>query len=134
MGLGGDAREALHEVERRAFGRQDGAAGTFDGHDDIAFGHGVAVVAQEADRQAAVDQVEDSLAHLGTAEDALLLGHHLGRAGGRGRNAGQGGVVAVAHILAQGHFDQFVKVLDSRHNCLYFCIIQYFPTPLRGLF
>ena len=128
-GLGGDAGEALHEVERRALGGEDAAAVPLDGHQHIALGHVLDVVLEEGDFQRAVDQHEHPLAHFGAAEDALLLGHHLGSALGRRRDARQGGVVAVAHVLAQGRFYQLVKIRNLHHNYLDVLYIHLYRGP-----
>ena len=91
---------------------------TLNGHDDVTLGQTVAIVLQEVHFQRVVDDAEDPLPHLGAAEDAVGFGHHLGGVLRLGGYAGQRGVVAVAHVFAQGRFNQFVKVLNMRHNYL----------------
>ncbi len=118
VGLGGDAREALHEVESSAFGSEDGTGMSLDGHQDLALGDGVTIVLEEGHGEAVVHDFEHTFAHLGATEDAILFGHHLGGAAGRRGYAGEGGMVAVADVLAEGHFNQFVKVVNVHHNSL----------------
>ena len=118
MRLGGYAREALHDVEGRAFGREYRARGAFDAHDHIAFFHSLAVVHQQGHLQFRVYQIKNTFANLGTAQYALLLGHHLGAALRRCRYAGQGRVVSIANVFPQGHSDEFVKVVYLVHNRL----------------
>ena len=105
----------------------------FDGEHHIAHCHGVAIVLQKAYFQGAIDHLEHSLSHFGAAEHTGLLGHHLGLADGIGRNACQRRVVAIANILAQGHSNQFVEIVNLHHNRMVLWLILKFPPPLSGV-
>ncbi len=104
-GLGGDAGEALHEVQGCALGGEDGARRTLDGHHNLALEDSIPVVFQKIHSQIIINYLKHPFAHFGATKDAILFGHHLGRALGRGRDAGERGVVAIADILAECHFD-----------------------------
>ena len=103
--LRGDTAHALHEVERRALSGEDGGTMAADRHHHIASADAVAVGPQQGDLQGGVHRMEHRRRHFAAAEHAALFGHHLGLAHRVGRNTGQCGVVAVAHVLAQGHSD-----------------------------
>ena len=118
VGLGGDAGKALHKVEGSALGGEDAAGMPLDGHEDIALVYRGSVGDKNVDSQTIVHDFEDTLAHLDAAKDTILLGNHLGRVDGVGRNAGEGGMVAVAHVFAQSHFDEFIQIVNVRHNSL----------------
>ena len=105
VGLGSDAGEALHEVESGTLGGEDGTRGALDGHHYLTFEDSIAIVFQKIYNQIIIHYLKHSLTHFGATEDAILFGHHFGRSLSGRRDAGKGGVVAVADILAECHFD-----------------------------
>ena len=106
-GEGGDAAEALEEVERGAFGRKEGAGRTVGGEDEGAGGELVAVVFLEGDFDGGIDLAEDLRGGGGAGEGGGFLGDEAD--GGtmlRGDKA-LGGDVAGAEVFSEGSPDGF---------------------------
>ena len=121
--LGSDTAEALHEVEGGTFCGEDDIRGAVDGHEDIAFADGVAVVLQDVDSdgevgvvELIVNELENTFADFDAAEDAVLFGDHFGGVGCGRRDASEGTMVAVAYIFEQRHVNQLVQIRDECHH------------------
>ena len=101
-GLGGDAGELLDEVEGAALGGEDGGGGTADFEDGVAFLQGGAVLIYCGEDQGNVCLAEDLLGNGESGEDARFLGEDAGGGLDFRRDAGAGGDVGRAAVLAEG--------------------------------
>ena len=100
-GEGGDAAEALREVEGDALGLEDAARGSVNGSDHGIRGEGLSVIDVEGGGDERVGEGEGGGDEVLTAEDAGLARDQLGGdAGGRG-DEGLGGEIAPGGVFEE---------------------------------
>ncbi len=112
---GGDAGEALHEIQRGPLGDEDGAGRAADTGDLHSMGEAVAIRREGLEAHGRVDGAEDLAGNLDAAQDATGLGEHDGARRPIGRDGGEGGDVPGADILGEGEVDDGADVrLEGR--------------------
>ena len=105
-GLGGDAAEALEEVECGAFCGEDAAGWAGEGDDLGAWGEGCAVGEVGGDGDFGIEFAEDLGGGFGAGEDAMFAGDDVGGGGAVFGDEAGSGDVAWAEVFGEGHADE----------------------------
>ena len=106
VGEGGDAAEALEEIEGGAFAAEQGAGGAGDFHDGIAGQEGIAVFPQGLDAEVVVEKLEDGGGDGHAGEDAGLFGNDAGVAAGVCGDEELCGDIPVSNVFLQCHANE----------------------------
>ena len=106
--LRGHAAHALHDVEQDAFGLEQRAQAPRDVERHVARPHAVAVGEDAFEPHLRIEAVQHDLGDLDAGDDALLFAEQAHAAVFVLGDAAERGVVAVADVLLDAEFDQFV--------------------------
>ena len=105
-GEGGDAAEALEEVEGGAFCGEDGAGGAFDGHQDGTGSHEATVFDEDAYGEGGIDFFKDPGGYGDTGNHALGADGDKGAHDAVGRDEELRGEIAGADVLGESEVDE----------------------------
>lgn len=105
-GHGGDAGEALEEVQRGALGGEDGAGATFDFDEGIAWLEGLAIGEQRPDAQAGVDFTKHRLGDGHASDDAWFAGNDAALVAGAVADEVNRGDITAADVFGDGGLDE----------------------------
>ena len=115
VGHGGNTTHALHDVEHKTLGLQQGASLTGNNHGYVALLDTGTILHQHLDLHVGVETMEHLLGNLDASQDAVFLDEQMALAHGILRNTAQSGVVAVTNIFSERQVDESVYKLLNIH-------------------